>query len=332
MLLAPARADDLWVEYTGAEGLGEGGHIVFISGDEEYRSEEALPQLAKILAVHHGFRCTVLFAIDPVDGTINPDVRNNILDRVAQDADLMVIFTRFATCLTNKCGMWSITSSRVGRSSAANGTHAFDLAGTRFSHYGWRDKTWEGGFGRQVLGETWISHHGQHGSQSTRGRLVEDRRDHPILKGIEDGAVWGPTDVYGVRLPLPGDSMVLVLGEVLNGMQPDDEPVAGRQNNPPMPIAWTKSYTGSSGETGRVFTTTMGASQDLQNEALRRLLVNAALWAMDLEDHIADNAKVDLVGEYRPTPFGFGTFQRGVRPASHALGSQETAVGDSATR
>ena len=39
-------------------------HIVLISGDEEYRSEEALPQLAKILTTYHGFRCTVLYAID----------------------------------------------------------------------------------------------------------------------------------------------------------------------------------------------------------------------------------------------------------------------------
>ena len=41
--------------------------IVLISGDEEYRSEEGLPQIAKILSQHHGFDCTVLFAQDPSD-------------------------------------------------------------------------------------------------------------------------------------------------------------------------------------------------------------------------------------------------------------------------
>ena len=40
-------------------------------------SEEALPQLGKILAKHHGFKCTVLFAIDPKTGIINPNVNNN---------------------------------------------------------------------------------------------------------------------------------------------------------------------------------------------------------------------------------------------------------------
>src|ERR1700688_41132 len=73
-----------------------GKHIVLISGDEEYRSEETLPQLAKILATHHGFKCTVLFAIDLKDGTINPNETHNIPGLEAlKTADLMVIFTRF---------------------------------------------------------------------------------------------------------------------------------------------------------------------------------------------------------------------------------------------
>ena len=54
---------------------GKGKHIVLVSGDEEYRSEEAMPQLARILSKHHGFKTTVLFAIDPKDGTVNPERR-----------------------------------------------------------------------------------------------------------------------------------------------------------------------------------------------------------------------------------------------------------------
>src|SRR6516162_559989 len=71
-----AHADEPWIVYDGFDGLGKGKHIVLVSGDEEYRSEEALPQLGKILAKHHGFKCTVLFAVDPKDGTINPNVSN----------------------------------------------------------------------------------------------------------------------------------------------------------------------------------------------------------------------------------------------------------------
>src|SRR5438045_9488570 len=84
--------EPLWVVYDGFDGSGKGKHIVLVSGDEEYRSEEALPQLAKILATHHGFKCTVLFAIDPKDGTINPDKKDNIPGLEAlKTADLMVI-------------------------------------------------------------------------------------------------------------------------------------------------------------------------------------------------------------------------------------------------
>ena len=64
-----------WVVYEGNEGPGTGKHIVLVSGDEEYRSEEALPMLGKILATHHGFRCTVLFAIHPETGEIDPECR-----------------------------------------------------------------------------------------------------------------------------------------------------------------------------------------------------------------------------------------------------------------
>src|SRR5208282_2884422 len=91
-----SQAADPWVVLDGFDGPGKGKHIVLVSGDEEYRSEEALPQLAKILAKQHGFKCTVLFAIDPKDGTINPNVNNNIPGLEAlKTADLMILATRF---------------------------------------------------------------------------------------------------------------------------------------------------------------------------------------------------------------------------------------------
>src|SRR5436190_21878192 len=92
---ASARAKD-WVTYEGKDGPGKGRHIVLISGDEEYRSEEGLPMLGKILAERHGFKCTMLFAVDPATGEINPDYTKNIPGIEALDsADLMIILTRF---------------------------------------------------------------------------------------------------------------------------------------------------------------------------------------------------------------------------------------------
>src|SRR5216110_264248 len=89
-----ARPVDPPIVLEGKDGPGQGKHIVLISGDQEYRSEETIPQLAKILATRHGFKCTVLFTLDK-DGTINPTVNNVPGLEALKSADLMVIFTRF---------------------------------------------------------------------------------------------------------------------------------------------------------------------------------------------------------------------------------------------
>ena len=307
----------------GFDGPGKGKHIVLISGDEEYRSEEALPQLAKILAKHHGFRCTVLFAIDPKDGTINPNVTNNIPGLEAlKTADLAVFFLRFRD-LPDEQMKHIVDYVEAGKPIVGlrTATHSFNIKGGKtHEKYSFNNKKWDGGFGRQVLGETWVNHHGKHGSQSTRGLIAAGEDKHPILRGIKDGDVWGPTDVYTVKLPLPGDSKPLVMGQVLEGMKFDDKPVAGKQNEPMMPVAWTKTYATESGKTGKVFTTTMGASQDLTAEGTRRMLVNGCYWALGMDDKIPEKSKVDIVGEFKPTPFKFGGFTKGLKPADHGIG------------
>jgi hypothetical protein len=321
-----ARAADQWVVYEGGEGPGKGKHIVLVSGDQEYRSEETLPQLAKILATRHGFKCTVLFAIDPKDETINPNKDNNIPGLDALDkADLMVLFTRFRN-LPDEQMKHIVDYVDAGKPIVGlrTATHAFALESKTYAPYTWnfvgkgKEDAWNGGFGRHVLGETWVNHWGGHGSQSTRGILVKDEEKNPILKGIKDGDIWGPTDVYEVRIPLL-DCTPLVLGEVVDGMKPTDKPLAGKKNDPMMPIAWTKAYQGAGNNTGRAFATTMGASEDFQSEGLRRLLVNACYWAVGLEGKIAGKANVDLVGEYKPHPFGNDKFEKALRPADLAI-------------
>ena len=313
-----------WVTVEGGEGPGQGRHVVLISGDEEYRSEEALTQLAKILAKHHGFTCTVLYAIDPKTGEISPTTVTNIPGLEAlRKADLMVIATRFRNLPDEQ--MKEIDDYlRAGKPVVGmrTATHAFNIpADRKYAHYGWQSKLerMPDGFGRHVLGETWISHHGHHGHESTKGLIAPGAKEHPILRGIADGDIWGPTDVYGVRLPLPGDSVPLVLGQVLEGMTPDSPVVTGedaKKNDPMMPVAWTKTYSVDGGPKGRVFTTTMGAATDLASEGMRRLLVNACYWAAGLEAAIPAKSVVEIVGTFEPTPFGFGTAKKGLKPAN----------------
>jgi hypothetical protein len=311
-------AADPWVVYEGGDGPGKGKHIVLVSGDEEYRSEEMLPQFARILAKHHGFKCTVLFAIDPKTGTINPNVTNNIPGLEAlKTADLAVFFVRFRNLPDDQLKhVADYLDSGKPILALRTATHAFSGVKGQYSAWNWnnKDKDWEGGFGRQVFGETWISHHGNHGSQATRGILAKDQDKHPILRGLKDGDIWGPTDVYGVRLPLPGDSTPLVLGQVTKGMKPEDPALEGKKNDPMMPIAWTKTYKGASGKTTTSFTSTMASSQDFENEGFRRLMVNAAYWLVGLGDKIPDKAKVDIVGEFKASPFRNNGFVKDKKP------------------
>ncbi len=317
-----ARHGELWVTYEGPDGPGKGKHVVLVSGDEEYRSEEALTQLGKILARHHGFKCTVLFAVDPKSGMIDPTVPDNIPGLEAlEKADLMIIATRFRDLPDEQMKyIDAYVSSGKPIIGMRTATHAFKIAkGKTYERYSFDSKVegWDGGFGRRILGETWISHHGHHGKESSRGVIAPGMKDHPIVRGCED--IWGPTDVYTVRLPLPGDSKPVVLGQVLEGMKPTDKPVSDKKNDPMMPIAWTKTYQGAKGEAGRVFTTTMGAATDLESEGLRRLLVNAAYWCLGLEEKIPPGANVEIVGEYKPSPFGFAGHKKGLKPADYRM-------------
>jgi len=316
-----AVAEDPWVVYPGGDGPGAGKHIVLVAGDEEYRSEEAMPMLGKILSVHHGFKCTVLFSINPDDGTIDPMNQKNIpgLENL-QTADLMIIATRFRELPDEQM---KYVDEFVNAGGAVIGlrtaTHAFKYSGgndSRYKKYHFRSSEWPGGFGQQVLGETWIAHHGHHKFEATRGVIAEGQADNPILNGVAD--VFGPSDVYTVK-NLTDEATVLLLGQVLAGMDPDDKPLDGPKNDPMMPLAWTKSFTGSAGKPARVFCTTMGASIDFASEDLRRLIVNASFWAVGLEDKIPERANAEPVGTYEPTFYGGGQFKPGMKPSDHAL-------------
>ena len=346
MLLASATfAQDQWVTYEGRQGPGHGKHVVLISGDEEYRSEEGLPMLGKLLAQRHGFKCTVLFAVDPKTGEINPNYSKNIPGLEALDsADLMIIQTRFRALPDEQMKrideFLKAGKPVIGLRTA---THAFSGIAGPYERYNWNYKgpegAWSQGFGRLVLGETWISHHGSHMNESTRGLVADGAKGNPILNGIADGEIWGSTDVYGVRLPLPGDSKALILGQSVKRSgpkkNPDDDPNFGMspqdrepapptkdrngketdKNKPMMPIAWTKSYQLPGGKAGKSFTTTMGASTDLANEGLRRLLVNATYALLDL--NVPEQADVTIVGEYKPTAYRGNGFKRGMKPSDY---------------
>jgi type 1 glutamine amidotransferase len=305
---AAESADKPWLEFSGKRGPGSEKTIVLIAADEEYRSEQTLPQLARILSERHGFRTIVLFAIDPADGTINPNVNNNIpgLENLKR-ADLAILFIRWRNLPDDQMkAIIDYAESGKPLIGMRTSTHPFNLKEGLYRKYSWDHKgaDYEGGFGRQVFGETWIEHHGAHGKEGTRGIPAPEQEKNPILRGIEPGTIFGPSDVYRVRLPLPGDSVPLVLGQVTQTLSADSAPVDGAKNNPMMPVAWTRTYRGA-----RVITTTMGAAQDFAHEGTRLMLVNAVYWTLGIERRIPRKSDVRFVGTFTPLPFGFRKFE-----------------------
>lgn len=328
VLAQTALAGD-WVTYEGKKGPGKGRHIVFLTGDEEYRSEEGMPQLARILAVHHGFKCTVLFSINK-DGQIDPNTQNNEPGMEAlASADLCIMLLRFRGWPDDQMKHF-VDYFLAGKPVMAlrTSTHAFDYkkdSQSIYKKFGWQGKEWPGGFGRQVLGETWVSHWGNHKKEATLGVIPDAVRKLPIFRGVEQ--IFGDTDVY--EAAPPADATVLVYGQVLKGMNPTDAPADYRKktakgveqdvNDPMMPVAWVRDFKNENGKVNKIFTTTMGSATDLQSEGMRRLLVNGAYWSVGLERKIPKKAKVDFVGEFKPTMYGFNGFKKGVKPAEHEM-------------
>ncbi|MEX2514423.1 MAG: ThuA domain-containing protein [Cyclobacteriaceae bacterium] len=311
-----AQQDKTLLEFKGTDGLGKGKKIVLISGDDEYRSEEGLPMMAKILSTHHGFNTHVLFPINPETKEIVPSYKNNIpgLEHL-QDADLVIMLLRFRE-LPDEQMKYIDDYIQSGKPLIAlrTSTHAFDYSKdskSSYAKYHWQSNVegWKQGFGKKILGETWVAHHGHHAFEGTRALLdgIQAQAKNPILNGVKD--IWAASDVYTVR-DLGDDAKVLIHGASTNGMTPE---ASINWEKSLMPVAWTQTYTSDKGNKGKVFASTMGASVDLQSEDLRRLVVNAAFWGLNMENQIPEKANVDIVGEYHPTMFGFDNFRKGMK-------------------
>jgi hypothetical protein len=318
---------DSSVSYPAKGGAGQGRHIVFLAGDEEYRSEEGLPMLAKILSQRHGFKCTVLFSVDP-DGTINPKSSKSLSNSSALDtADAVVMLLRFRAWPDDDMTRFD-NLLRAGKPIIAlrTSTHAFNgfPKGSPWETWNYNN---HGGFGKRVLGETWLTHWGKHKVEATRGVIEASERGNPLLRGIT--SIFGDTDVYEAYPP--SDATVLVRGVVLNGMRPDAAPADYRKprstdkqeqgvNDPPMPVVWTRLHKNDNGTTNRILTTTMGSATDLENEGLRRLVVNAVYWGVGL--NVPRKADVTYVDEYVPSFYGFDGFRKGLRASDFELGKK----------
>jgi len=304
--------------YEGTSGIGKGKHIVFIASDHEYRGEETCPAIARILAHRYGFKCTVLFGLDD-NGHIKPGSSKIPGMEALDKADMMFLFLRF---LAPDDASMEHFISYVNRGGPILGlrttTHGFNGLKGKYSKYNYnsRDKGYDWGFGRQVLGETWrpregAGHYGRNHKYSTRMFVVPEQKNHPVMRGVKD--MHAMAGAYSA-VPIEG-SVILGKNQVLDSMKPDGKPIP---NKPPSPSIWVRTYKSASGKEGRVFTSTQGASEDIISEGVRRCIINGVFWCMGLEENIKANMDVAFVGPYQPTTFSFGGGRKKVKPTDLA--------------
>ena len=296
--------------------VADAPYVVFVTGDEEYRSEESMRMLADLTARELGARVRVCYAVDST-GIIDPNRNDHIEGLAALDsADLMVLFTRWRNLPRSESDyLTRYADSGKPLVGFRTTTHAFKILEDSSRHH--LNDDWP----TEVFGQQWIVHHGHFDDGAyplTRVAINPENAGHPILTGVDtfsayswlyhvDGGAW--------TLNAPADTRLLT-GHSLRSKQA----AAGKLDEYPLtqPLAWTKTHTGASGQPARVFFTTLGHPYDFKNPNMRRLALNGIYWALDRTDAIADIGSVTPVRAYEPNNSGFGQrFKPNVRPRKY---------------
>ena len=313
----PVPASPKWLTFEGGEGPGKGKHIVLVTAEQEYRSEQSLPMLAGILSKHHGFHCTVLFGtneqglVDPITD-VYPKKGEEALFKGhniqglehLEKADLLILQTRLLTLPDDqKKHIVNYLDSGKPIIALRTANHGFN------GSIGYKIDGNDINIGK-ILGGAFMSHHGNWSRDSTRGDIVPEMKDHPILTGVKD--IWGTSDVYRTYKEgegLPEDCTALVLGQPLIGRE------RGGADNPekiPLPVVWFKNWKTSEGKLARVLHSTMGSAEDMECPGLRRLVINGVYWGLAMEKQISATSSVEYTGEYKPLSSGFNYEKIGV--------------------
>ncbi|MDP5121784.1 MAG: ThuA domain-containing protein [Spirosomaceae bacterium] len=287
-------------------------HIVFVIGDEEYRSEESMPMLGEILHRELGAKISLCYPLN-TNGIIDPNITDNIegLEALAT-ADLMVVFTRWRNLPANQAKM--ITDyAESGRPMVGfrTATHTFmykDNPEMQHLNNDWPAK---------VFGQQWITHHGhfEDGNAPLTEVSILPNAKTKILNGFEPFKAYSWLyHVDGGEWKLNGDAQPFLSGKSLRS----NHEMSGNLDKFSLtnPVAWTKTYTGTSGKAARVFFTTLGHPYDFKNESMRKLALNGIYWSLGMEKQIPKKGvNAEVVAEYNPNNSGFGEkFKKNMKP------------------
>lgn len=237
-------------------GADERKSVVFIIGENEYRTWETLPEFAQAELGWRGYEFElVTSSADPGDFTWRHW-------EALKEADLMVVSARRRATPT---AMMDLIQARLAEGCGLVGirtaSHAFAVRGAARTKLGgdpnlaeWAD------FDPAVLGGNYHGHHAAGLKTVLSGG--PGAAASPILTGVDPTAFPGHGSLYQVG-PLRDDTTALLLGAI-----------AGQTAEP---VAWTRLY---GPKPARVFYTSLGHVDDFKEPGFRRLLLNAMLWAM----------------------------------------------------
>lgn len=276
-------------------------NIVFVMGDDEYRSEESMPMLARILQREINAKISLCYAVNN-DGYIDPSCKDHIDNlKALKSADLMVMFTRFRALPEEELKLiLDYVESGKPIVGFRTSTHAFLYKDNK------QRESLNNDWPAKIFGQQWVTHHGHFDDGAKPLTQVSMLMpEHVVLRG------FNPFDAYswlyhvdGGDWTLNGDCTKLLLGKALktnHGNELDKFPLTN-------PVAWTKTYTGTSGIKARVFFTTLGHPYDFKNENMRRLAIQGIFWALGLEENIPiKGINVATVGDYSPDNSGMET-------------------------
>lgn len=320
--IAATVENDNTLVFEGTEGVGKGKHIVFIANDHEYRSEQSCPLMAKLLAKHHGFRCTVLFGVDD-QGFIKAGAKEVPGMEALKDADLLVFFTRFMNLPDNQADLLVEYFERGGPVvGIRTSTHCFNGQSGKWAklNFNYNGDEYRGGLGEQIFGNTWNrargqSHYGSNHKMGCSITAVAGAHAHAILTGVN--SIHAYSGAY--KSQPPADATPLIEVQVLNSFEPSDDVNDGK---PAVNAGWTRDfYIAPSGkkQEARVVYFSFGASEDMKDEDARRFMTNSCLWAAEMEDKITADLNVDIVGGFQPSPYTTGAlYYDGVKPSDLA--------------
>jgi nicotinamidase-related amidase/type 1 glutamine amidotransferase len=223
-------------------------HVIFIVGDSEYESGRTVPAWAKAELEPRGIRCTFL-----QDDPKKPFNLPQLAELPKADA-LFIAVKRRGVPPDQLAAIRDFAESGKPVLGIRTASHAFDPKKPEPGMAVWPT------FDRDIFGGWYQNHYGK--GPATLATRAPEAKEHPVLTGIPSGELRFESHLYKCREFVPGTTQLLI-GKL--------------EGNPEVvePVAWVNEA-----PKRKAFYTSLGSPDDMAQPALRRLLLNAALWSV----------------------------------------------------